>query len=191
MSSQAISKYLARPYSKVLVRDETGGYVAEVLEFPGCITEGDTPDEAIRNLDEAMEDWLKAVLESRMSVPEPLASQGYSGRLVVRMPKWVHKEAARYALADGVSLNQWIVEAVAERLGAQRYTERLLERMLSASSSLLVAAHGYSIWRSGSWESLEPQGNFEALKVRVPMEGEDVTLVGQRPEFALFSAKGW
>ena len=127
MANRPVDEYLAMPYSKVLVPDETGGFVAELLEFPGCLAEGETADEAIGNLNDAMEVWIEAVLESGDRVPEPLDLQGYGGRLVVRMPKWVHKEATRRAHVESVSLNQWIVGAIGERLGADRSQARLQE----------------------------------------------------------------
>jgi predicted RNase H-like HicB family nuclease len=37
---------------------EEGGYWAEVPALRGCITEGDTWDEVILNLQEAIEGWL-------------------------------------------------------------------------------------------------------------------------------------
>ncbi|MFE1746338.1 type II toxin-antitoxin system HicB family antitoxin [Coleofasciculus sp. H7-2] len=37
---------------------EEGGYWAEVPAFPGCITEGDTMEEVVANLKDAIEGWL-------------------------------------------------------------------------------------------------------------------------------------
>lgn len=37
---------------------EEGGYWAEVPALPGCITEGDTMEEAIANLEDAISGWL-------------------------------------------------------------------------------------------------------------------------------------
>ncbi|MBW4686442.1 MAG: type II toxin-antitoxin system HicB family antitoxin [Komarekiella atlantica HA4396-MV6] len=37
---------------------EEGGYWAEVPALPGCITEGDTMEEVIANLKDAIEGWL-------------------------------------------------------------------------------------------------------------------------------------
>jgi predicted RNase H-like HicB family nuclease len=43
----------------VLVHDaEEGGYWAEVPEFPGCLSQGETLDELERNIREAIEAWL-------------------------------------------------------------------------------------------------------------------------------------
>lgn len=43
---------------------EEGGYWAEVPALPGCITEGDTIEEVMANLKDAIEGWLD-VLNSR------------------------------------------------------------------------------------------------------------------------------
>ena len=38
---------------------EEGGYWAEVPALPGCITEGDTMDDVLANLKDAIEGWLE------------------------------------------------------------------------------------------------------------------------------------
>ena len=46
---------------------EEGGYWAEVPALPGCITEGDTKDEIIDNLKDAIEGWLDVANERQVS----------------------------------------------------------------------------------------------------------------------------
>jgi predicted RNase H-like HicB family nuclease len=46
---------------------EEGGYWAEVPALPGCITEGDTIEEVIANLKDAIEGWLE-VANSRNAI---------------------------------------------------------------------------------------------------------------------------
>lgn len=41
-------------FTIILERDEEGRYVAECTDLPGCLSEGDTPEEAIRNINEAI-----------------------------------------------------------------------------------------------------------------------------------------
>lgn len=43
---------------------EEGGYWAEVADLPGCITEADTLDELVINLNEAIEGWLSVQLST-------------------------------------------------------------------------------------------------------------------------------
>lgn len=49
---------------KVVVHDaEEGGYWAEVPALPGCVTEGDTFEELLANLYDAVEGWLSVDTE--------------------------------------------------------------------------------------------------------------------------------
>jgi predicted RNase H-like HicB family nuclease len=43
----------------VLERRDDGGFTASVPSLPGCISEGDTRDEALRNIREAIELYLE------------------------------------------------------------------------------------------------------------------------------------
>ena len=46
---------------------EEGGYWAEVPALPGCITEGDSMDEVVDNLQDAIQGWLEVANESKQS----------------------------------------------------------------------------------------------------------------------------
>lgn len=39
----------------ILIPDETGGYVVEVPSLPGCYSQGETEEEALANIREAIE----------------------------------------------------------------------------------------------------------------------------------------
>lgn len=67
-----LAYYMALPYSLTLVPDPSEpGYAIKVNELPGCISQGDTPDEAVRRIREAMEAWLATALEDGAAIPEP------------------------------------------------------------------------------------------------------------------------
>jgi predicted RNase H-like HicB family nuclease len=42
-------------------QDEAGYFVIEVPALPGCLSQGKTKDEAIRNIHEAIEGWLEVM----------------------------------------------------------------------------------------------------------------------------------
>jgi predicted RNase H-like HicB family nuclease len=50
---------------------EEGGYWAEVPALPGCITEGESMDEVINNLQDAIQGWLEVANESKK--PDPIS----------------------------------------------------------------------------------------------------------------------
>jgi len=47
-----------KEFDVVIVEDETGGYVAFVPALPGCHTQGDTLEELMENVKEAIELYL-------------------------------------------------------------------------------------------------------------------------------------
>lgn len=113
----ASADILRKPYARLVIPDEDGTFSAEIVEFPGCIAVGSTAAEALTNLDETAVDWINAALEQGQDIPEPLDSAGYSGKLVLRMPKGLHRKATLFAEREGVSLNQFIVTCLAEAVG--------------------------------------------------------------------------
>jgi len=122
--------YLKEPYARVLLPDEeTGTYAAEILEFPGCVAQGDTPEDTYRNLEEAAKGWIQAALDLDQDIPEPSVSQGYGGRVALRLPRSLHRRSAQIAERDGTSLNQFLVSAIAERVGADNLYSRMAQRL--------------------------------------------------------------
>jgi predicted RNase H-like HicB family nuclease len=117
----SIDDYLDKPYAITLTRDRDAsgreGWVAAVEELPGSISQGSTPDEAVENVREAMAVWIEAAMAAGSDVPEPRGSTKYSGRFVVRLPESLHAELARWADAEGTSLNQFVVAALAGAVG--------------------------------------------------------------------------
>ena len=105
------------PYARILTRDEDGRYAAEVLEFPGCFSSGDTPDEAMANLDEAIEVWVGATLDEGADVPPPMLHSAFSGRVTLRLLPSVHERASMLARLEGVSLNRLLSNAVSHYVG--------------------------------------------------------------------------
>ena len=122
--SRTLKEYLKAPYSRVVIPDHiTGTYTARVMEFPGCVTQGETIAEAYERLERAAEDWIRTALELGQVIPPPAEEQSHSGRILVRLPKSLHRRVAEAAEADATSLNQFIVAAVAERVGAKRQVQ--------------------------------------------------------------------
>jgi antitoxin HicB len=112
--------YLKRPYGRTVVPEPDGTFRAEIIEFPGCIATGDTAPEALANLEDVASSWLEATIEKGQRVPDPIDDAPFSGKLLLRMPKSLHRKAALVAAREGVSLNQFIVTSVAEQVGTAR-----------------------------------------------------------------------
>ncbi|MDE3059079.1 MAG: type II toxin-antitoxin system HicB family antitoxin [Bacteroidota bacterium] len=50
--------------------DEDGGYVASCPSLPGCFSEGDTIDEALDNIKEAIELCLEDLVAQKFPLPD-------------------------------------------------------------------------------------------------------------------------
>ncbi len=50
---------------------EDAAFIAEVPELPGCMAHGDTQEEALANVKEAMNLWLDTAREFGEPIPEP------------------------------------------------------------------------------------------------------------------------
>ena len=48
-----------------------GGYLATVPDLPGCMSDGETPEEALKNVQEALESWVEAAKEWNEDIPKP------------------------------------------------------------------------------------------------------------------------
>jgi predicted RNase H-like HicB family nuclease len=48
-----------------------GGYLASIPDLPGCVSDGETQEEAIRNVRDAMSAWIDEARRLGRSVPEP------------------------------------------------------------------------------------------------------------------------
>lgn len=126
-----IKTILGKPYARRLIPDESGGFVASIHEFPGCVADGDTPEEALHNLDKAAASWLEAALSSGYEVRDPVSYFGYSGKIALRIPRGLHKQVAELAEYEDCSVNQVLVTAIAEYVAGKHAYRQLSESLFS------------------------------------------------------------
>ena len=102
-----------------LTVEEGGGCLIEFPDLPGCMSDGETVAEAIASGMEAKRDWIAAMVQAGRPVPPPSAeaTEGYSGKWVLRTPKSLHRGLAERAKAEGVSLNALALTMLAQGLG--------------------------------------------------------------------------
>ncbi len=115
--------YYARlPYPVEVVPTADGFLVARVRDLPGCTARAETPEELWPAVERAKREWIEDALRRGKRVPEPGGRSrekrdGYSGKILVRVPKSLHAELIARAAQEGVSLNQFILAALARSLG--------------------------------------------------------------------------
>ncbi len=60
---------------KPLAAEDGGGWLAEVPDLPGCMSDGETPQEAVENVMDAIACWIEAAEEDGRLVPTPAAAE--------------------------------------------------------------------------------------------------------------------
>lgn len=101
-----------------LAAEEGGGYLIEFPDLPGCISDGETVDEAIENGMDAKQAWLAVAKE--LDRPIPVPGGHLSGKWVQRVPRSVHARLVERAEREGVSLNTLVISLIAEGLGRKK-----------------------------------------------------------------------
>lgn len=81
----------------------SGGYLVEYPDLPGCMADGETIEESLREGEDAVQAWI-AIAEGA-NIPEPNKFRKYSWQFRARLPISLHAELARRAEMEGVSLN--------------------------------------------------------------------------------------
>lgn len=123
--TRTVEEYLALPYTVEVHRDASDGdvaYVARVVELPGCFTQADSFEELEAMVQDAMHAWIESALEDGVAIPEPRATDQYSGKFVVRIPRTLHRQLAVVAEREGVSLNAFVSSALAQAVGPANIT---------------------------------------------------------------------
>lgn len=108
MIKKELEYYLGLPYKVVLYPAEEGGYAIEIPELPGCISQGQTLEEAYEMIQDAKRGWFDIALQDGATIPEPTRREEYSGKFNIRVPKSLHRALVEKAKEENVSLNQYI-----------------------------------------------------------------------------------
>jgi predicted RNase H-like HicB family nuclease len=51
--------------------EEDGAYIAEVLELPGCLADGNSYQEVLSNTEKVIEEWIETAKLNGRNIPEP------------------------------------------------------------------------------------------------------------------------
>ena len=97
-----------------------GGFLATVPKLPGCMSDGETPDEALKNVEDAIKCWLDTAKELGREIPdadEYKSEDEFSGRLSLRIPKSLHRTISTQAEKEGCSINQLITMYISMGVG--------------------------------------------------------------------------
>ena len=120
---KTLDYYLSLPYKAEITHDEDGWF-AKVPELPGCMTWADSYAALGPMIEDAKFGWIEDALEHGDPVPEPRGTYDFSGKVNLRMPKGLHRDLARQAEDEGVSLNQLMVSHLARGAGSVPFADQ-------------------------------------------------------------------
>ena len=89
-------------------------WIAESTALNGCAAQADSIEAACEELAICEDEWLETAKEMGMEIPKiiPEENTKYSGKFTVRVAPYVHRQAAENAKANGISLAQYVSDAL-------------------------------------------------------------------------------
>lgn len=76
-----IEKLVASPHEILIDSDGEGGFIASIPSLPGCLSCGETQNEAMENVMDAKRAWITAAIEDGIAVPDPVKLGRIEGAL--------------------------------------------------------------------------------------------------------------
>lgn len=111
-----------------LTEEEGGGILITFPDLPGCMSDGESYEEAIANGREVFHEWIESWQEMGRKVPLPSADDNDSpSKFVLRMPHSMHLRVMATATAEGVSANLLLTTIIAEGIAVRAPRKSIAE----------------------------------------------------------------
>jgi len=132
-----VDYYMGLPYTMNIkyCAEQGGYYVASYVELPDLTMTGITLEEAVKELLVEKPEWFEICLKLGKEIPMPVENKKYSGKIALRMSPSMHAAVTRIAELEGISLNQYMVTAIARAIG---HKEASTDRKLKKKESQLA-----------------------------------------------------
>jgi predicted RNase H-like HicB family nuclease len=138
---------------RVFWSDEDAAWIATCTAFPYVAAFGDTREQAARDIAPLLDEAAHTYAQEGWSLPDLDPEPTASGQTRLRLPCALHDRAIERARIDGVSLNTFIVAAVAEKVGL---AEGLMEmRAIRNQIAALIARQHILIDNRGTSRTYE------------------------------------
>lgn len=124
--------------------EEDEGYIATSPDFPGLSAFGENPEEALSEARIALELFVETYKAEKIPLPEPKDIKQYSGQFRLRISKDLHCKAAQAAARENVSLNQFVSNAIAIKLGMIDFQRIVLEQISGCLQEMKQVSQQYA-----------------------------------------------
>lgn len=114
IDNPSLEYYLSLHYPVTLYPDSEGGYVAQIRDLPGCLSQGETLEETVTNINEARELWIETAYEAGDAIPLPSHEDSTNASLLLQLPKSLHRRLVEAARKENASIHQYIVSLLSQ-----------------------------------------------------------------------------
>ncbi|OGP61805.1 MAG: hypothetical protein A2V67_10195 [Deltaproteobacteria bacterium RBG_13_61_14] len=127
---KTLAYYMELPYEVMLRKlrpEEGGGFLAciPLLGENRCVGDGETPQGALKDLEEVKKDLFADYLKRGEMIPEPAKpDEKFSGKLLLRIPKILHCQLSQAAKENETSLNSYITYLLSSNHASERMTQQ-------------------------------------------------------------------
>lgn len=116
--------------------EKDGGYSVEVPDLVGCVTQGETLEEAMEMAQDAALGWILTAIEEEEEIPKPstmeeikVGKEGFKTLLLLNIDEYTEKYGCKKSIKKTLTLPQWLNKR-AEKLGIN-FSQALQEILLS------------------------------------------------------------
>lgn len=131
-----------------LSADEGGGFLIAFPDLPGCMSDGESPDEALKDGRDAFEAWISTCIHEGRPVPAAGSHRQGSVRFLQRLPRYIHSSLVAAAEAQGTSVNALVIAFIAEGLTRTQMTALVGSQQMANSERPVVANNATHVFVS-------------------------------------------
>lgn len=128
-------------------------YVGRVTEFPNISSFEETFEEARSLIIDSINTLKKIADETQVEfpIPYPAPSDEFSGRVTLRLPKSLHAKVSKFAEQDDVSVNQYLVTAIASYVGETDGISKVVSAATVSFGQIINHAISTAVTTVASW----------------------------------------
>ena len=128
--------------------EDEDGFFIEMPDLPGCMTFCDNSDQINKMAEDAKRLWIQSRLEKGLEVPEPKKDEDFSGKILLRLTKNLHRILSSQAGREGVSLNQHMLSLLSSKSSAMETESKLTESIAELAKIITEIKEVQQDWAS-------------------------------------------
>jgi len=140
-----LSYYMNLPYKVCLNPDPAGGFAVELLDLPGCISQGETVENAYEMIQDAKLCWLETALHDGFEILEPgaITKTSFLKELNGLLERYEFRSVLGDSGAGTIMGKLEGFDLIAEADTEESAIEKLAEELLDYANDYMQDFHSY------------------------------------------------